>query len=106
MQNAAALRRIEILRRNARPKSNQLTAFEKMLWIPLEADSEGVGAARRPQLTPDLTAGVKSGRTIGFVCQLNLEFMRNKNSMAAFMYRLGPVYAIRNMKRAACISRS
>jgi hypothetical protein len=106
MQPTVALRRIELLRCNAWPKSNQPTALGKMLWNFPEGHSRGVVAATRPQLTPDPIGTPENVRAISLVPQLNFGFTQNKNSMAAFMNCLGRVYHIRNIKRTLCISYS
>jgi hypothetical protein len=54
MQRTAALRRIEEMRFNVGPKSNQHTALGKWTCKSSEVRSRGVEAARWPQLSPTL----------------------------------------------------
>jgi hypothetical protein len=69
-----------------------------------EGGSRGVEAATRPQLAPLQVDVRKSFQMLSFAGQSNFEFMPNKTFMNAFMIRLGPVYAIRIIKRTRCIT--
>ena len=110
MQRAAALRRIDRMRFDVRPKSNQLTAIGNSTHGFAEVHSRGVEAA----LAASTHAGRKEAeeershkyrsqsrvRNLGKVSilgsdsgdQLNFELVRNKDSMAVFMIRLRRVY--------------
>jgi len=111
MQRTAALTRIEKVRLNVGPKSNQHTAIGSTLRDCLQF----VLGELRPRLGGASThAGHKdleekhSGNHQGqsykgnlrtesslkadLVSQLKFEFARNKNSMPVFMLRLGRVY--------------
>ena len=52
MQRAVATSRIEKMRFNLGPMTNQLTAIGNSMQSSVALDSQGVEAARRPQLTP------------------------------------------------------
>jgi hypothetical protein len=110
MQRTVALQRIDRMRFDVGPESNQLTAIGNSVDGFAEVHSRGVEAA----VAASTHAGHKEGeekqsdnhcsqlrvRTLrkkisvqtGLVDQLNFEFMQNKNSMAVFMIRLRRVY--------------
>ena len=110
MQRTAALWRINRMRFDARPKSNQLTAIGNSVDGFAEVHSRGVEAAvaasthaghkEREEKQPDNHCGRLRGRTLrkkisvqtDLVDQLNFEFAQNKNSMSVFTIRLRRVY--------------
>jgi hypothetical protein len=110
MQPTAALQRIEMMRCDAGPESNQLTALGNRMCGFLAEDSRGVEAAvaASTHAGHEVAEGERSSshrgkphkrilrRKItlqsGLVDQLKFEFTRNKNSMTVFMIRLRRVY--------------
>jgi hypothetical protein len=110
MLRTAALSRIEEMRFNMGPKSNQLTALGNMMCDFPADDSRGVEVATAAS-THAGHKGVEEERSSNprrqshrrnlhkvsilntdSVEQLNFEFARNKNSMKVFMIRLRRVY--------------
>lgn len=106
MQPTAALQRIDEMRFDVGPESNQLTAPGNTMCGFPEDDSRGVEAAtaasthaghkmeeeKQSSHSGSRTHGRISHKKIslimGSVHQLNFEFTRNKNSMTVFMIRL------------------
>jgi len=110
MQRTAVLRRIDRMRPNVGPKSNQLTASGNSAHEHAGIDSRGVEAAVAASTHAGLDEaeeersrihrGQPHRRNLQKITilstdlddQLNFEFARNKNSMNVFMIRLRRVY--------------
>jgi hypothetical protein len=110
MQRTAALQRIDKMRFDVRPKSNQLTAIGNSTDSFFTDDSRGVEVAfaasthagheeakEERSINPresmhGRTMHKKISLMVDSVDQLNFEFKRNKNSMGVFTIRLRRVY--------------
>jgi hypothetical protein len=108
MEHATALRRIENMKFNVRPKSNQLTAIGNLTNGFDTKNSRGVEAATAASTHAGLKKKSGSSHRLSqlhngklqkasipsadFCGQLNFEFAGNKNSMIVFMHRLRRVY--------------